>query len=176
LVSIHDNIEGKVSRQAAISFEWDMNLRNKSDLVSGACLAAFGVYLTVASSRLAYVSEHGPGPGFMPLWLGIGLIVLTLSLIAIDLARPNLERAHKSGTWPVARALGGWIAVMVGIMFLPRLGFSLSLALLTIFLVVVLDRRSFWTALGVGFGLALSFYVVFVLALGLSLPSGPWGF
>jgi putative tricarboxylic transport membrane protein len=153
-----------------------MGLRDKSDLISGVCLAVFGVYIAVASSRLAYVSEHGPGPGFVPLWLGIGLTVLALSLVAIDLARPAIEQIRQSGNWPVARALGGWIAVMGGIILLPRLGFSLSLALLTIFLVVVLDRRSFWIALGVAFGLALSFYVVFVLALGLPLPSGPWGF
>jgi putative tricarboxylic transport membrane protein len=153
-----------------------MDLRNKGDLISGVCVAAFGVYVAVASSRLSYVSEHGPGPGFMPLWLGIGLIVLALSLIAIDLARPEPKRSIKSGPWPVARTLGGWLAVMASIILLPRLGFSLSLALLTIFLVVVLDRRSLWTALSVAFGLALGFYVVFVLALGLPLPSGPWGF
>jgi putative tricarboxylic transport membrane protein len=153
-----------------------MDLRNKGDLISGVCVAAFGVYVAFASSRLAYVSEHGPGPGFMPLWLGIGLIVLALSLIAIDLARLTPEGTHKSGAWPAARALGGWLAVMVSIILLPRLGFSLSLALLTIFLVVALERRSFWTALIVSFGLALSFYVVFIVALGLSLPSGPWGF
>ena len=65
-----------------------MDLHNKGDLISGVCIAAFGVYVTVAAARLPYVSEHGPGPGFMPLWLGIGLIVLALSLIVIDLARP----------------------------------------------------------------------------------------
>jgi putative tricarboxylic transport membrane protein len=153
-----------------------MDLRNKSDLISGVCVAAFGVYVAVASSRLSYVSEHGPGPGFMPLWLGIGLIVLALSLIAIDLTRPQPKPASKSKTWPVARTMGGWLALMGSMILLPRLGFSLSLALLTIFLVVVLDRRSLWTALVVAFGLAISFYVVFVFALGLSLPSGPWGF
>jgi putative tricarboxylic transport membrane protein len=112
----------------------------------------------------------------MPLWLGIGLIVLALSLIAIDLARPEPKPTTKSATWPVARTMGGWLALMGSMILLPRLGFSLSLALLTIFLVVVLDRRSLWTALVVALGLALSFYVVFVFALGLSLPSGPWGF
>jgi putative tricarboxylic transport membrane protein len=153
-----------------------MDLRSKKDLISGVCIAAFGVYVVVASARLAYVSEHGPGPGFMPLWLGIGLIVLALSLIVIDLARPAPERTRKLGNWPVARALAGWLAVMGSIMVLPRLGFSLSLALLAVFLVIVLDRRSVWSALSVAFGLGLSFYLVFVLALGLPLPSGPWGF
>jgi putative tricarboxylic transport membrane protein len=112
----------------------------------------------------------------MPLWLGIGLIVLALALVAIDLARPESDLPGKSEAWPVARAFGGWLAVMGSIAILPRLGFSLSLALLTIFLVMVLDRRSLWTALIVAFGLTFSFYVVFVLALGVSLPSGPWGF
>jgi putative tricarboxylic transport membrane protein len=153
-----------------------MDLHNKSDLISGVCVAAFGVYVAVASSRLSYVSEHGPGPGFMPLWLGIGLIVLAISLIAIDLARPEPKRTIKLGPWRVARTLGGWLAVMASIILLPLLGFSLSLALLTIFLVVVLDRRSLWIALVVAIGLSLSFYVVFVFALGVSLPSGPWGF
>jgi putative tricarboxylic transport membrane protein len=154
-----------------------MDFHNKGNLVSAFCVAAFGVYVAVASARLPYVSEHGPGPGFMPLWLGIGLIVLALSLIVIDLLpRPNPERTHKSRTQPVARALAGWLAVMGSIMVLPRLGFTLSLALLAIFLVIVLDRRSVWTALSVGFGLGLSFYIVFVLVLGIPLPSGPWGF
>jgi putative tricarboxylic transport membrane protein len=153
-----------------------MDLRHRSDLISGVCVAAFGVYVAVASSRLSYVSEHGPGPGFMPVWLGIGLIVLALSLIVIDLVRPKPKGTSKSGAWRVARTMGGWLALMGSMILLPRLGFSLSLALLTIFLVVVLDRRSLWTALSVAFSLALGFYVVFVLALGLSLPSGPWGF
>jgi putative tricarboxylic transport membrane protein len=153
-----------------------MDLHNKSDLISAFCIAAFGVYVAVASARLPYVSEHGPGPGFMPLWLGIALIVLALSLIVIDLARPVPERGRKIENWPVARALAGWLAVLGSIVLLPRLGFSLSLALLAIFLVIVLDRRSVWTALSVGLGLGLSFYVVFVLVLGIPLPSGPWGF
>jgi putative tricarboxylic transport membrane protein len=152
-----------------------MNL-HKNDLISAFCVAAFGVYVAVASARLPYVSEHGPGPGFMPLWLGIGLILLSLFLIVVDLARPPSGRTRKSGNWPVTRALVGWFVLMGSIIFLPRLGFTLSLALLTIFLVIVLDRRSVWTALSVAFGLGLSFYVVFVLALGLPLPSGPWGF
>jgi putative tricarboxylic transport membrane protein len=149
---------------------------HKNDLISAFCVAAFGVYVAVASARLPYVSEHGPGPGFMPLWLGIGLILLSLFLIGVDLARPASERTRKSGNWPVIRALVGWFVLMGSIIFLPRLGFTLSLALLTIFLVIVLDRRSVWTALSIAFGLGLSFYVVFVLALGLPLPSGPWGF
>lgn len=154
-----------------------MDVRSKSDLISGFCVAAFGLYVTVVSSRLAYVSEYGPGPGFLPLWLGIGLFALALYLIAINLFRPALERSSVPRSWVAAgRAIGGWLVLMVTIVLLPGLGFSLSLALLIIFLIVVLERRSLWAALSVAFGLALGFHLIFVRALGLSLPSGPWGF
>ena len=51
-------------------------MRNKGNLVSATCLAVFGVYVISVASKLAYVSEVGPGPGFFPLWLGIGLVLL----------------------------------------------------------------------------------------------------
>jgi hypothetical protein len=52
----------------------------------------------------------------------------------------------------------------------------LTVALLTAFLIVALERRSRWTGIGVGFGLAIGFYLIFVFALGLSLPVSRWGF
>ncbi len=41
----------------------------------------------------------------------------------------------------MARPLAGWLAVMVAIALLGKIGFALSFIILTIFLVVVLDRR-----------------------------------
>ena len=38
-------------------------MRNKGNLVSATCLAVFGVYVISVASKLAYVSEVGPGPG-----------------------------------------------------------------------------------------------------------------
>ena len=40
-----------------------MDLRSKSDLVSGVCIAAFGIYVVYEGFRLPYISEFGPGPG-----------------------------------------------------------------------------------------------------------------
>jgi putative tricarboxylic transport membrane protein len=153
-----------------------MDLR-RSDLVSGISVAAFGLYVTIESSRLAYVSEYGPGPGFLPLWLGIGLLILAVCLMVSHLVRPAAESGGKSASAvAMGRVLSGWLALMLAVFLLPRIGFSLSLALLTVFLIVALEHRSRWTAIGVGFGLALGFYLIFVFALGLSLPVGPWGF
>jgi putative tricarboxylic transport membrane protein len=154
-----------------------MNIRSRSDLVAGISVAAFGLYVTAKSYRLEYVSEYGPGPGFLPLWLGIGLLAFALYLVVSNLVRLAAETGRRPESWMMLRrVLSGWLALMLAILLLPWIGFSLSLAFLTVFLIVVLERRSPWTAVGVGFGLAFGFYVIFVFALGLSLPVNPWGF
>jgi hypothetical protein len=66
--------------------------------------------------------------------------------------------------------------MMVAIALLGRIGFALSFVVLTIFLIVFLDRRPAWLALGVGVALAVAFHLIFVVALDISLPAAPWGF
>ena len=154
-----------------------MAIRDKSDLISGVCLGAFGIYVAYEASSLPYVSEFGPGPGFLPLWLGIGIVVLAILLLLNSSFRSPRDRDAESPSWVGAgRALSAWLGLMGSIVLLPKLGFSLSLALLTFFLILVLDRRSPWMALNVAVALALGFQLIFPLALGVSLPSGPWGF
>jgi putative tricarboxylic transport membrane protein len=154
-----------------------MDLRNKSDLLSGIFVAVFGLYVIVASSRLAYVSEYGPGPGFLPLWLGIGLVTLALCLIASNLLLPASKSLGQPESWTIlGRVFAGWLALMVTILLLRWIGFAVSLALLTIFLIVGLEGRPRWTAVGIALALAVGFQLIFVFALGLSLPSGPWRF
>ena len=152
-------------------------MSEKKELLSGICLGVFGIYVAIEAFKLPYVSEFGPGPGFFPLWIGIGLTLISLLLIVANLfastAPENSER--QSGT-AVGRALVGWSGLMLAIGLLHWLGFGLSLALLAVFLILALERRSPWVAISVAFGLALGFHAIFVLALGLSLPAGPWGF
>lgn len=151
--------------------------RDKDNLISGACLAAFGVYVVSAAARLPYVSEVGPGPGFFPLWLGIGLVLFASALIFASFSPSRSEAESQNQSWKTtARALAAWLAMMVAIALLGRIGFALSFIVLTIFLIVFLDRRSPWLALGVGAGLAVAFHLIFVLALDIALPAAPWGF
>lgn len=151
--------------------------RDKGNLVSGACLAAFGIYVISVAAKLPYVSEVGPGPGFFPLWLGIGLVLFASALIFASFSPSRSAAKSETQSWKTAaRALAGWLAMMVAIALLGRIGFALSFVLLTIFLIVALDRRPAWLALGVGVALAVAFHLIFVVALDISLPAAPWGF
>jgi putative tricarboxylic transport membrane protein len=155
-----------------------VNIKSKKDLVSAIFLAAFGIYVAYTASNLPYTSEFGPGPGFFPLWIGIGIVTCSLVMLWSCAVRgpTDGEQEIELNHAPVARALGAWSAFLAAVICLPLLGFAISLGLLTAFLIVVFDRRSPWIALSAAVGLALGFYLVFPVALGVSLPVGPWGF
>jgi putative tricarboxylic transport membrane protein len=155
-----------------------MAIHNKSELLAAIVLTSFGSFIIYEARALPYSSEFGPGPGFFPLWIGIGIVVCALVMIGADCLRRNIgsEETIKLSEIAIARALGAWFAFTLAIALLSLLGFALSLALLTAFLILVLDRRSSWVALSVAVGLALGFHLVFTVALGVSLPVGPLGF
>lgn len=156
-----------------------MVLSDKRDLLSAIVLASFGSFVIYEARRLPYRSEFGPGPGFLPLWIGIGIVACSAVMLYayfFRTERNSEEETAKPTRIELARALGAWLAFVAAIVFLPFIGFGLSLGLLTAFLIFVLDRRSSWVALGVAMALALGFHLVFVIALGVSLPVGVLGF
>ncbi|MGB7947066.1 MAG: tripartite tricarboxylate transporter TctB family protein [Candidatus Binatia bacterium] len=152
--------------------------RSKGDLLTGVILTAFGGWVIHEALALPYTSESGPGPGFFPLWIGIGIVLCSCFMLYAYSLRtdPNNESRAKTSKAEIARALGAWLAFVVTIAALPLLGLPVSLGSLTIFLLLILDRRSPWTAASVALGIALGFHLVFPVALSVSLPAGPWGF
>ena len=151
--------------------------RDKSNLIAAACLAAFGIYVVYGGSKLSYVSEVGPGPGFFPFWIGIGLLLFGAYQMVLSYSSARRHAVDGVPIWSGSgRALGAWLGLAVAIALFRWIGFALGFVLLTMFLVVVLDHRPVVLAFGIGAGLALAFYIVFEFALGVSLPRGPWGF
>ena len=151
--------------------------RDIGNLVSGACLVAFGIYVISVAAKLPYIADVGPGPGFFPLWLGIGLVLFAAYLMFGSVISSAAKAKSESHSWKGSgRALAGWCAMMVAIALLGSIGFSLSFVILAIFLIVALDRRPALLAVGVSIGLAAAFYLIFVVALDVSLPKAIWGF
>ena len=154
-----------------------MVIRDNSDLITAVALAGFGGFVIAEALGLPYVSEFGPGPGFFPLWIGIGIIALALVLAVGSFStRDDDGETGKTRGVEVARALGAWAAFVVAIVLLSTLGFGISFGLLTAFLIRTLDRRSISLAFGVAIALALGFHLVFAVALNVGLPVGPLGF
>ncbi|HWP34765.1 MAG TPA: tripartite tricarboxylate transporter TctB family protein [Thermodesulfobacteriota bacterium] len=148
-----------------------------ADLATGVVVLALGGYVVRHALGLAYVYEYGPGPGFLPFWLGVGLLGVGALLVGQAVRRPAgaaaRPAARAEGT---GRALAAWAGIMAAIALMRPLGFVASFALLALFLLVVMSRRPLGPSLAATAVLAASFFALFRLALGLSLPAGPWGF
>ena len=137
--------------------------RRSPDFWSGLALAALGAYIVFRAHGWDYMTPEGPGPGFFPLWYGIAILGLALYLIV----SPSLARVDWRGS---GRAFATWAALAACVAALKWLGFVVSFAALTFFMVAVMYRKPARTAAMVAACAAAAFYVVFPLALGVPLP------
>jgi putative tricarboxylic transport membrane protein len=149
----------------------------KGDVISGAVLAALGVFIITQALAWDYYTLDGPGPGFFPFWYGVAMVVLSL-LLVLNAARADSDGDSKAGMdWPATgRAMTVWLAFALSVGLMDFLGFLISFALLSFFLVAVIFRRPFTTAAVVAVASALAFHLIFPVALSVSLPVGPFGF
>lgn len=147
----------------------------KGDVVSGAVLAALGVYIISEARQWNYSGPEGPGPGFFPLWYGMAMVALSLWLVLVSALKPAASGAKVDWTG-VGRALLVWTVFAACTALLKLLGFLIVLALLTMFIVGVMYGKSLKIACAAAAGNALGFYLVFTLALNVGLPVGPLGF
>lgn len=145
------------------------------DVISGAVLSALGLYIFLQAHQWDYSGPDGPGPGFFPTWYGLGMIALSLVMIAQKM-RKGARAAGAIGWSAAARGFGTWAAFTLSVALYKPLGFTLSFALLTGFIVAVIFRRSLVAAATTGLGLAAAFYLVFAVLLDVGLPTGWLGF
>jgi len=145
------------------------------DVISGAVLAALGVYIVLQSLAWEYSGLDGPGPGFFPFWYGVGMVALSLVLIVNTVRKGRTE--GDAVDWPATgRALATWLAFALSVVLMGWLGFLTSFALLTFFIVAVIFRRPLLTAGVTAVMASLAFHLVFPVALSVPLPTGPFGF
>jgi putative tricarboxylic transport membrane protein len=149
--------------------------RKSGDLWSGIALAALGVYIVVQARQWDYLTPEGPGAGFFPLWYGLAIIGLSLLLIVSHLRRGS-DRGNAIDWTRLGRAFSTWFALALSVALFKPLGFVISFALLTYFVVAVMYRRPLKTAALTAVASAAGFYLVFDRALGVPLPVGIMGF
>jgi putative tricarboxylic transport membrane protein len=152
------------------------------DVWSGAVLAVLGLYIVTQASAWDYFGPDGPGPGFFPFWYGVAMTALALGLIVNTVrkshtARPQPDESQTAFDWTATgRALATWASFAIAVALMAPLGFVLSFALLTFFIVAWVFRRSWLTAATTAVVTALAFHLAFPVMLGVELPTGLFGF
>ena len=117
------------------------------------------------------LAEGAPGPAFFPRLLAVLLIACAawLAIRAWGGATPGVGAGSR------IRRLGLWVAVAWIAAFLlvwPRLGTVLSVPLLVVGLMWLTGERSWRTLVSVPLAFAGFIYLVFMVLLGVPLPTG----
>jgi putative tricarboxylic transport membrane protein len=143
----------------------------RGGIAVAAVLAAIGLVFAWQATLIDFGDAGQPGPGFFPLLLGIGVLVLSVVTgLRLWLAPPEGEPVE-FGHRDVLVVFAGLIAVPL---LFERLGAYVTLGLFGAAMLVALARASIVLAcFSAGAAMAACWYF-FQVALGLSLPTGLW--
>ena len=144
----------------------------RGEIVAGLLCALFAALWIATALGLPYLGDYAPGSGFLPLWLGVSLLVLSIIHVVTNVRTP--VAGARAGHWRkvVAVTLGLIVCVAV----IEKLGFVVAVAIYLLFLLRAVEKESWRTSLGVSVGTIVVLFGLFRVWLQVPLPKGPWGF
>ena len=141
-----------------------------ADLIGGVVVLLFGLSVVIFSMQLPYMSEFGPGPGFLPLWLGIGIAGCAVAVILKVLRKRDLVEAFIKPQTRVGLQMLGLI--VCAFLLLPLLGFSVGLALFAATAMRLIGKHGMLACGLTAVGAAIGINVIFGLWLEIPIPTG----
>lgn len=148
----------------------------RNDFVAVAFWLAVGLSFTVWSATYPIGSLYRPGPGFVPLILGILLIFLSFVLLkkAINSRSSQNVTFASSASGPKKVAYTALILILSAVLF-ETIGYLLTIFLLVALLMRAVEPQSWRATLLTAFSAASAIYLVFDLLLKQPLPRGMLG-
>ncbi len=145
-----------------------------ADLIAALVVLVLGLAVTLFSFQLNYMAEFGPGPGFLPRWIGFGITVCGLVILAQVLRKKRKTgEFFKPGTKLGVKIL---IEIIVTFLFFPVLGFSIALGIFTGVAMRTMARHR-WISCGLTAAVtAVCVHFLFGHYLDIPLPEGMIGF
>lgn len=150
-------------------------MKKNTELIGGIFWLVTGVLLSFWSTQYQIGSVAKPGPGSLPLLLGILLIVFSLILL---LGQAKKSVLSEKGV-PPSSLSGGWrrvayvILILLGATFLFEvIGYILTFFLLIVSLMWGVGLQDWRKILVIALFTTLAVYFVFVLLLKQQLPRG----
>jgi len=144
-----------------------------ADRITAALLLAFSVAFSAgALKQYQWWGPGGPGPAFLPFWLG-----LVMAFLALGLLVRSIRQASPGDAWlPRGEGLRDILVVLgATVAFVALLNFAgmvIGTALYLLVLVRYLGRHRWWVTLAVAVGAAFFNWLVFVHWLRVPFPEG----
>lgn len=150
----------------------------RADQITGVIVLVFSLAVMEGARRMPPSGTFGPGAGFLPFWLGLTMAVLS-TILLVNATREPAQAGDRS-PFPRGRAVVSILATVGAlaafILLFETLGFLLSIALLTAFILRVVEQEGWLTSLTVAVANSAGLYVIFQILLGVSLPKNILGF
>lgn len=138
----------------------------------GLALLALAAWILVESRQLPFGSTARPGPAFLPVLIGVALVLVGLALVAVQRRSAPLGALD----WPEkAHAACIFLAAVFAALVIDRLGFRLTTLAILLFLLGVLERQHPLAVVALALLGSWGSFWLFNHALGVPLPRGPWG-
>ena len=144
----------------------------RGEIVAGVLCALFAVLWIATALGLPYMGDYAPGSGFLPLWLGVCL--LGLSVIHVVSCARSPAADTPAGHWRKVVAVTLGLVVCVAV--IEPLGFVVAVGAYLLFLLRGVEKEPWRTSLGVTGGAIAVLFALFRVWLHVPLPKGPWGF
>jgi putative tricarboxylic transport membrane protein len=140
-------------------------------------LALFSLYLMYKSTELpiGYISGKGPGGGFWPFWLSLGML-LSCAAIAYNWWRGRSPAAVSEEPlmdvfgWRTVALVGGGVVAFVAL--IPIISMYGAICLFMIYYLRFLGRHSWLLTLTIAVLLPIALFFFFEGAMYISMPQG----
>jgi putative tricarboxylic transport membrane protein len=155
----------------------------RANQITGIVLLIFSGYVIMASMQMPLRQITGrtsfaPSTGFLPMWLGVLMAVLSVLLI-VNATLQQADSTRKE-VFPRGRALLAVVLFLAGlaayIALLEVLGYLSATALLTAFLLLFVMQAGWKTTLLVAVSASIVLFVIFHVLLHVDLPKNMFGF
>lgn len=146
----------------------------RADRISGIFWLAFGVIVAVESYRLGLGALRQPGPGFVFFWASIIFIFMSLSVFIQGCSKEKTEESEKRifGKQNNRKIIFVLISVILYASLMRTLGFILATPLLFLFLMRVIEKKTWMFSVFVSILVTVVSYLVFEIWLMAQLPRG----
>ncbi len=145
-----------------------------ANIIMGVIFFFLGIATVITTwLTLPYTSDFSPGPGFLPLWLGICLTAASIPVIVAEFRKKQATaKLFRPETLQCVKALLMIVAVFL---LLPVFGFSAGLAMITAGSMRLMGKHGWLACLATFLATAVGIHYIFGQWLSIPLPQGMIG-
>ncbi len=135
-----------------------------------------GLYVFMGAMKLDYILKGIPGPGFLPRWVSLLIMVLALVLLLLSFSKNESKERHPFNAAEFKNA-GIIIGSAVFVMLVTKyLGLSLAIGIMAGAIAKFTGPTSWKKVIAVTVATPIASFVLFDILLGVPLPTGIFGF